>query len=81
MKKAHKHFSWNPIHPHRDWSRFLIILGILILVIIGVSTYLFLASEKAQQSSDQANAVDTVPEEGSTAKRLERISSFFEKRK
>lgn len=81
MKKTHKHFSWNPIHPHRDWSRFLIILGILILVIIGVSTYLFLASKKDQYSSDQMNTADTALEEGSTTKRLERISSFFEKRK
>lgn len=81
MKDKHIHFSWNPIHPRRDWGRFLIVLGILLIVIVSGSTYLFFASEREQHSSDQMNSANTALEEGSTAKRLEHISAFFEKRK
>ena len=81
MKKTHKHVSWNPIHPHRDWGRFMIILGILISVIIVVSSYLFFGSERNSGSSDQMNNTNTVLKEGSNTERLERILSFFEKRK
>lgn len=59
----------------------MIILGILISVIIVVSSYLFFASEKNSVSSDQMNNTNTVLKEGSNTERLERILSFFEKRK
>ena len=59
----------------------MIILGILISVIIVVSSYLFFGSEKNSGSSDQMNNTNTVLKEGSNTERLERILSFFEKRK
>ena len=72
----HKHFSWNPVHPRRDWQ-YLLVAFVILAVLIGVwSGYLFLRSDRPQEVISNHQVVDN----GSTLQ-IERISSFFEKRK
>ena len=75
-KTKNKHFSWNPIHPRRDWKRLLIASVALFVLICAWSMYVFLSSSESEGSS--AAAPQKV--ENSNTKALERISTFFEKR-
>ncbi len=78
MNQKHIHFSWNPIHPHRDWKRLMIVFTILVLAVIGVSTHLFFSLGKSGESSSVGG---NASEDGeSTIKRVDRISAFFENR-
>lgn len=69
-------FSWNPIHPRRDWSRVLIVFMLLAVVVVVWSTYLFFTAGIDRSSLDAL----PVTEMSGTSKQIEKISSFFEKR-
>ena len=75
-EEAPKRFSWNPIHPRRDWQRLLIAFVILSLLIVGWSSYLFFLSGQAG-----GPALMQLEEVDDTGKQIDYISSYFENRK
>jgi hypothetical protein len=75
--KRKKRFSWNPIHPRRDWQRLLMIFIALTLVVVGWSSYLFYAAEHQEESA----ATQLVVNPNRTTEQLERIDSYFESRR
>ncbi len=75
MKLLHAN-SRNPIHPHRDWERLILIFAVLMVVMICWSTYLYLSLTSKEHSS----VIEVTEVENGNTKQLETISSFFEKR-
>ena len=76
MEQKHIRFSWNPIHPRRDWKRLFVAFAALFVGVVGWSAYLFFSSE----SKEEAPLPQAVEVENPTSRQLERISSFFDER-
>jgi cytoskeletal protein RodZ len=74
-KTLSQNFAWNPIHPRTDWTRLLIVFGVVVIAIVLWSGYLFIRS--GQRGTEAA--LPAVEAE-SVSKQVKRISSFFEKR-
>lgn len=70
-----KHFSWNPIHPRRDWQYLLIAFTVSALAIGAWSGYLFLVSTRLPE-----DVAGSKVEDHGTTLQVERISAFFEGR-
>lgn len=70
-----KRFSWNPIHPRKDWERMLIVFIVLAFALAGWSAYLYFLSGR-----EHANVPAPVTTEDATAKRIDAIESFFRER-
>lgn len=66
---------WNPIHPHRDWRRVIIIFSLLTLVVVVWSTYLFFAYQTNGETATLPVAADS-----GTTEQVRVIRDFFEKR-
>jgi hypothetical protein len=74
--QAPKRFSWNPIHPRRDWQR-LLIAFLVIAIGIGIwSGYLFFKSEQQSGVVSQSSTV----EDNLVSQQIQRIEDFFKKR-
>lgn len=75
-EEASTHFTWNPLHPRRDWERMLLAFIVLVLGVAAWSAYLFVSSEKQAV----VETVQPSADQNDTSAEIGRIESFFEKR-
>jgi len=75
MKKQSLKLIWNPIHPHRDWRRVIIIFSFLAFAVVVWSTYLFFSYQTNSAIEELPIAADN-----GTTQQVRQIREFFDER-